>query len=156
MSVSRQILLSGFKNDAIPQRPHNEKIKNLKMFNVALEHIVIFLQLNKHDSAYTQGKVVYDLEAHRILSSQACFSSSVGATFSVFQSSFSNHNLLIFKLIHRCNLNSIRHYLCRTLCKQLTNVSIIIESSASIYIGLIVPTWSSNPMFASGLAVIRN
>ncbi|PHT53983.1 hypothetical protein CQW23_08445 [Capsicum baccatum] len=63
-SVTKLIFLSGFKHDAIPQRPQNEQIEKLKKFKAVLEHIVIFLQLNKHDIQLAHKEKLCSVERH--------------------------------------------------------------------------------------------
>ncbi|XP_047258369.1 mediator of RNA polymerase II transcription subunit 15a-like, partial [Capsicum annuum] len=63
-SVTKLIFLSGFKHDAIPQRPQNEQIEKLKKFKAVLERILIFLQLNKHDIQLTHKEKLCSVERH--------------------------------------------------------------------------------------------
>ncbi|PHU17150.1 hypothetical protein BC332_12845 [Capsicum chinense] len=50
--------------DSLPQRLQHEQVEKLKMFKSNLEHIMIFLQLNKHDIQLTHKEKLCSVEKH--------------------------------------------------------------------------------------------
>ncbi|XP_060183413.1 mediator of RNA polymerase II transcription subunit 15a-like isoform X2 [Lycium barbarum] len=52
------------EHDSLPHRPQNEQIEKLKMFKMALERIVLYLQLNKHDIQLSHKEKLLAVEKH--------------------------------------------------------------------------------------------
>ncbi|XP_059309142.1 mediator of RNA polymerase II transcription subunit 15a-like isoform X2 [Lycium ferocissimum] len=52
------------QHDSLPHRPQNEQIEKLKMFKMALERVVLYLQLNKHDIQLSHKEKLLAVEKH--------------------------------------------------------------------------------------------
>ncbi|KAK6791282.1 hypothetical protein RDI58_010363 [Solanum bulbocastanum] len=97
-----------YQKDFLHRHLTTEQIVQIKMFKMTLEHILCFLGLNKHDiqPAHKVKLLLVEKQIDFFLSPISCESLLLlqcRSNFSNLPCSFSNHNLLMVKLIIRCN-----------------------------------------------------